>query len=152
MKYSKQFIKDVSGLIYLHQRFHGYTEKAWNDSAVRRYVADAGPLLPRLHRLVRADCTTRNKAKARRLQRLYDDLERRIEEIQHKEDLARIRPDLDGNDIMTILGIEPGPMVGKAWKHMKDVRLDQGPLEREDAILELKKWWTEEQESEEQRS
>ena len=115
-------------------------------------MADAGPLLPRLHRLVRADCTTRNKAKARRLQRLYDDLERRIEEIQHKEDLARIRPDLDGNDIMTILGIEPGPMVGKAWKHMKDVRLDQGPLEREDAILELKKWWTEEQESEEQRS
>ena len=152
LKYSKQFIKDVSGLIYLHQRFHGYTEKAWNDSAVRRYVTDAGPLLPRLHRLVRADCTTRNKAKARRLQRLYDDLERRIEEIQHKEDLARIRPDLDGNDIMTILDIEPGPMVGKAWKHMKDVRLDQGPLEREDAILELKKWWTEEQDSEEQHS
>ena len=149
LKYSKQFIKDVSGLIYLHQRFHGYTEKAWNDSAVRRYVADAGPLLPQLHRLVRADCTTRNKAKARRLQRLYDDLEGRIEEIQRKEDLARIRPDLDGQDIMAILDIEPGPLVGKAWKHMKDVRLDRGPLEREDAIVELKTWWVEEQESKE---
>lgn len=145
LKYPKQVISDVYGLIYLHQRFHGYAEAAWNDSAVRRYVADAGPLLGQLHCLVRADCTTRNKKKAARLQRLYDDLERRIAEIAAKEDLAKVRPDLDGNEIMEILDIGPGPEVGAAWKFLKELRLDRGPLEREDAILELKKWWEEQQ-------
>ena len=141
LKYSKQVIADVSELVYLHQRFHGYGDQPWTDSAVRRYVTDAGPLLEKLHCLVRADCTTRNQRKARKLQRMYDELERRIAEIAEKEDLAKVRPDLDGNEIMEILDIPAGPQVGKAWSHLKEVRLEQGPLEREDAILELKQWW-----------
>ena len=100
LKYSKQMIDDVSQLVYLHLRFHGYGDGRWTDSAVRRYVTDAGPLLPRLHKLVRADCTTRNKRRAARLQANYDDLEQRIAELAAKEDLARVRPDLDGNEIM----------------------------------------------------
>ena len=100
LRYSKQMIDDVSQLVYLHLRFHGYGDGRWTDSAVRRYVTDAGPLLSRLHKLVRADCTTRNKRRAARLQANYDDLEHRIEELAAKEDLARVRPDLDGNEIM----------------------------------------------------
>ncbi|MDO5684876.1 MAG: CCA tRNA nucleotidyltransferase [Bifidobacterium sp.] len=141
LKFSKQDIQDISGLIYLHQRFHGYAESAWNDSAVRRYVTDAGPLLERLHKLVRADCTTRNQRKAARLQRLYDDLEQRIADLKAQEDLDKVRPDLNGNEIMEILDIPAGPMVGKAWKYLKELRLDNGPMEREDAILALKQWW-----------
>ena len=105
-------VDDVSQLVYLHLRFHGYADDGagrWTDSAVRRYVTDAGPLLPKLHKLVRADCTTRNKRRAARLQANYDDLERRIAELAAKEDLARVRPDLDGNEIMQILGIPAGP-------------------------------------------
>ena len=122
-------------------RFHGFGENQWTDSAVRRYVTDAGELLPRLHKLVRADCTTRNARKARRLQRTYDQLEERIAEIQEKEDLARVRPDLDGNEIMQILDLKPGPEVGQAWKYLKDLRLEHGPLEREEAIAKLREWW-----------
>ncbi|MDV6010994.1 CCA tRNA nucleotidyltransferase [Haloechinothrix sp. LS1_15] len=140
LRYSKEVISDVSQLVYLHLRFHGYGKGEWTDSAVRRYVTDAGHLLTRLHKLVRADCTTRNKRKAASLQRNYDDLEERIARIKAEEDLAKVRPDLDGNEIMAILGLEPGPLVGKAWQHLKNVRLDRGPLDREEAIAELHRW------------
>jgi poly(A) polymerase len=141
LRYSKQMIDDVSQLVYLHLRFHGYGDGRWTDSAVRRYVADAGPLLPKLHKLVRADCTTRNKRRAARLQANYDDLERRIEELAAKEDLARVRPDLDGNEIMGILGIPAGPEVGEAWRYLKELRLDRGPLSHDQAVDELMQWW-----------
>ncbi len=141
LKYSKQLIDDVSQLVYLHLRFHGYGDGRWTDSAVRRYVTDAGPLLGRLHKLVRADCTTRNKRRAARLQANYDDLEHRIAELAAKEDLARVRPDIDGNEIMQILGIPPGPQVGQAWNHLKELRLDRGPLSHDEAVEELLSWW-----------
>ncbi|MDI3313259.1 MAG: CCA tRNA nucleotidyltransferase [Mycobacterium sp.] len=141
LKYSKQMVDDVSQLVYLHLRFHGYGEGRWTDSAVRRYVTDAGPLLPRLHKLVRADCTTRNARRAARLQASYDELEARIAALAAREDLERIRPDLDGNQIMEILGIPPGPQVGEAWRYLKELRLDRGPLSREEATAELLAWW-----------
>lgn len=143
LKYSKQMVDDVSQLVYLHLRFHGYGDGRWTDSAVRRYVTDAGPLLSKLHKLVRADCTTRNRRRAARLQANYDDLERRIAELAEKEDLARVRPDLDGNEIMAILDIPAGPQVGKAWRHLKELRLDRGPLSHDEAVTELRKWWNE---------
>ena len=141
LKYSKQMIDDVSQLVYLHLRFHGYGDGRWTDSAVRRYVTDAGPLLDKLHKLVRADCTTRNRRRAAGLQANYDNLERRIEELAAKEDLARVRPDLDGNEIMQILGIPAGPQVGEAWRYLKELRLDRGPLSHEEAVEEFLKWW-----------
>ena len=140
LKYSKQLVDDVSQLVYLHLRFHGYGDGRWTDSAVRRYVTDAGPLLEQLHKLVRADCTTRNKRRAARLQASYDDLERRIAELAAQEDLQRVRPDLDGNEIMRILDIPAGPQVGAAWRFLKDLRLDRGPLEYDDAVVELRRW------------
>ena len=141
LKYSRQMIDDISQLVYLHLRFHGYGDGKWTDSAVRRYVADAGPLLPRLHKLVRADCTTRNKQRAARLQANYDRLEARIAELAAQEDLARIRPDLDGNEIMQLLDIPAGPEVGEAWRYLKELRLDRGPLTTEEATAELLAWW-----------
>ena len=141
LKYSRQMIDDISQLVYLHLRFHGYGDGKWTDSAVRRYVADAGPLLPRLHKLVRADCTTRNKRRAARLQANYDRLEARIAELAAQEDLARIRPDLDGNQIMQLLDIPAGPEVGEAWRYLKELRLDRGPLTTEEATAELLAWW-----------
>lgn len=141
LKYPKAVIEDIAQLVYLHMRFHGFGEDQWTDSAVRRYVADAGELLPRLHKLVRADCTTRNERKAKRLQRTYDLLLERIAEIEAKEDLARVRPDLDGNEIMQILDLKPGPEVGQAWAYLKELRLERGPLERDEAIAELRAWW-----------
>ena len=141
LKYSKQMVDDVSQLVYLHLRFHGYGDGKWTDSAVRRYVTDAGPLLPKLHKLVRADCTTRNKRRAARLQANYDELEARIAEIAAKEDLQRVRPDLDGNEIMQILDIPAGPQVGEAWNYLKELRLDRGPLSHDEAVAELLKWW-----------
>jgi poly(A) polymerase len=141
LKYSKQMVDDVSQLVYLHLRFHGYGEGKWTDSAVRRYVTDAGPLLPRLHKLVRADCTTRNKRRAARLQASYDRLEARIAELAAQEDLARVRPDLDGNQIMELLGIPAGPQVGEAWRFLKELRLERGPLSTEEATAELLAWW-----------
>jgi poly(A) polymerase len=143
LRYSKQTVDDVSQLVYLHLRFHGYGEGRWTDSAVRRYVTDAGPLLPRLHKLVRADCTTRNKRRAARLQANYDQLESRIVELAAQEDLARVRPDLDGNEIMALLGIPAGPQVGEAWRFLKELRLDRGPLSHEEARDELLTWWNE---------
>lgn len=141
LKYSKQMIDDVSQLVYLHLRFHGYGDGKWTDSAVRRYVTDAGPLLSRLHKLVRADCTTRNQRRAARLQASYDRLEERIAELAAQEDLARVRPDLDGNQIMKLLDIPPGPLVGEAWRYLKELRLDRGPLSTEEATAELLAWW-----------
>lgn len=141
LKYSKQMVDDVSQLVYLHLRFHGYGEGKWTDSAVRRYVTDAGPLLPQLHKLVRADCTTRNKRRAARLRASYDRLEERIAELAAQEDLNRVRPDLDGNEIMRLLDIPAGPQVGEAWRFLKELRLDRGPLSNEEATAELLAWW-----------
>ncbi|WP_409427788.1 CCA tRNA nucleotidyltransferase [Mycobacterium sp. SMC-11] len=141
LRYSKQMVDDVSQLVYLHLRFHGYGDGKWTDSAVRRYVTDAGPLLARLHKLVRADCTTRNKRRAARLQASYDQLEERIAVLAEQEDLQRVRPDLDGNEIMALLDIPAGPQVGRAWSHLKELRLERGPLTREEATAELLSWW-----------
>ena len=141
LKYSKAMVDDVAQLVFLHLRFHGYGEGKWTDSAVRRYVTDAGPLLDRLHKLVRADCTTRNRRRAQKLQETYDGLERRIAQLQAAEDLSRVRPDLDGNAIMALLGIPAGPLVGEAWRYLKELRLDSGPLSREEAETALQHWW-----------
>ncbi|WP_048834497.1 CCA tRNA nucleotidyltransferase [Nocardia cyriacigeorgica] len=141
LKYPKQFTEDVARLVFLHLRFHGYGKGQWTDSAVRRYVTDAGDLLPRLHKLVRADCTTRNKRRAAALRATYDDLEHRIARLQEQEDLDRVRPDLDGNAIMELLDLKPGPDVGKAWKYLKELRLDRGPLTRDEAEAALLEWW-----------
>ncbi len=140
LRYPRDVVNDVTRLVELHLRFHGYGEGEWTDSAVRRYVTDAGPLLTRLHALTRADCTTRNKAKALRLEQAYDSLERRIEELRAQEELDSIRPDLDGNEIMAILGIPPGPVVGRAYKFLRDLRIDEGPLGKERAVQELRDW------------
>ena len=130
----------MSRLVELHLRFHGYGEGEWTDSAVRRYVRDAGPLLTRLHVLTRADCTTRNQARAQRLARAYDALEQRIAELGEQEELASIRPELDGNDIMRILGLAPGPLVGRACDFLLELRITRGPIGREQAIQELLGW------------
>jgi poly(A) polymerase len=141
LRYPKDVVADVSRLVELHLRFHGYGTGEWTDSAVRRYVRDAGPLLPRLHKLTRADCTTRNKRKAAALARTYDDLERRIARLEKEEELAKIRPELDGHEIQQILGLKPGPAVGRAYKFLLDLRLDQGPIGKEAAAKALREWW-----------
>ncbi|MBO9577232.1 MAG: CCA tRNA nucleotidyltransferase, partial [Microbacteriaceae bacterium] len=125
-----------------HLRFFGYSDQAWTDSAIRRYVRDAGPELERLHILTRADVTTRNRRKAERLEFAYDDLEQRIAEIAAAEDLAAVRPDLDGQEIMRILSLKPGPEVGQAYKFLLDLRLDEGPLGAEEAERRLTDWWS----------
>jgi poly(A) polymerase len=140
LRFPGEVVADVSRLVELHLRFHGYSDGEWTDSAVRRYVRDAGPLLSRLHALTRADCTTRNKAKAERLARAYDSLERRISELAEQEELESIRPDLDGIEVMKILGISPGPTVGKALSYLLDLRLEHGPLGQERATHELLAW------------
>lgn len=140
LRFSKDVIDDVAQLVFLHLRFYGYRTGEWTDSAVRRYVTDAGPLLPRLHKLVRSDCTTRNRRRAAALKSAYDQLEDRVAELAAAEDLARVRPDLDGNEIMELLGVGPGPVVGKAWRFLKELRLDRGPLLHEEAVAELKAW------------
>ena len=141
LRFDKETVQAVARLTELHLRFHGYGEAQWTDSAVRRYVTDAGPLLERLHRLTRSDCTTRNRRKAERLRSAYDDLERRIAELAEAEELASIRPDLDGEAIMTILGVPPGPVVGQAYRFLLELRLDRGPLPPEVAEAELRAWW-----------
>jgi poly(A) polymerase len=140
LRFPKDVVQDVSWLVELHLRFHGYGEGEWTDSAVRRYVRDAGPLLTRLNVLTRADCTTRNQAKAQRLARAYDALERRIVELSEQEELARIRPELDGNEIMRILGLPPGPLVGEAYDFLLELRLERGELGRERVTQELLRW------------
>ncbi len=141
LKYSNEIIADVSRLVELHLRFHGYGSGEWTDSAVRRYVRDAGPLLSRLHKLTRSDCTTRNRKKAAALARAYDGLENRIAELQEKEELDSLRPDLDGNQIMEILGLKPGREVGEAYRYLLELRLENGPMAYEDAVSELRRWW-----------
>ena len=131
----------MARLVELHLRFHGYGEGQWTDSAVRRYVTDAGPLLERLHRLTRADCTTRNQRKAARLRRAYDDLEERIAVLREQEELDKVRPELDGNQIAAVLGIEPGPVLGEAYRYLLQVRLDEGPIGAEAAQERLRQWW-----------
>jgi len=141
LRFSNDVIDAVSTLVELHLRFHGYGSGEWTDSAVRRYVRDAGDQLERLHVLTRADCTTRNKRKADRLRRTYDDLEARIAELSEAEELASLRPDLDGNAIMEILGIGPGREVGEAYRFMLERRLDVGPQDEDDARAALLAWW-----------
>lgn len=147
MRFDKDTIKAVSRLVELHLRFHGYGDGEWTDSAVRRYVTDAGPLLTRLHRLTRSDCTTRNVRKARSLSRIYDDLEARIVRLMEQEELEAVRPELNGNEMAEILGIAPGPVLGRAYKHLLAVRMDQGPIGREAAVEALRTWWAEQPES-----
>jgi poly(A) polymerase len=140
MKYPKDVTADVVELVALHLRFYGYGRGEWTDSAVRRYVTDAGHLLPRLHKLTRSDCTTRNRRKAAGLAADYQALEERIARLSAEEDLARVRPDLDGNAIMELLGVPPGPLVGKAWRFLKELRLERGPLDHDEAVAELRRW------------
>jgi poly(A) polymerase len=140
LRFPAGVVNDVATLIALHLRFHGYNEGGWTDSAVRRYVRDAGPLLTRLHALTRADCTTRNRQKAARLARAYDNLEERIAFLAEREELEKIRPDLDGNQIMEILGVRPGPVVGRARTHLLELRMEHGPLGPERAAQELRRW------------
>ncbi len=141
LRFSNDEIDAVATLVELHLRFHGYGAGEWTDAAVRRYVRDAGDQLERLHMLTRADCTTRNQRKADRLRRTYDDLEERIARLSEEEELASIRPDLDGNQIMELLGIPAGPLVGKAYKHLLEVRMDHGPLGPAEAEAHLRAWW-----------
>ncbi|WP_456694990.1 CCA tRNA nucleotidyltransferase [Aeromicrobium sp. P5_D10] len=141
LRYSNDMTDDVASLVELHLRFHGYGSGEWTDSAVRRYVRDAGDQLERLHILTRADCTTRNHKKAMRLQRTYDELEERIAVLAEQEELGSIRPDLDGAQIMSILGLEPGPQVGEAYRFLLDLRMDRGPLSEADATEALKAFW-----------
>jgi poly(A) polymerase len=142
LRFSNDEVAAVSHLVGLHLRFHGYGTGEWTDSAVRRYVRDAGDQLDRLHVLTRADCTTRNRRKAERLRRTYDDLEERIARLAEQEELNAMRPDLDGNQIMQILGIDPGPEVGEAYRNLLDLRIEHGPLGEERARKELLDWWS----------
>jgi poly(A) polymerase len=141
LRYSNEIIEQVCLLIELHLRFHGYGDGKWTDSAVRRYVRDAEEQLIRLHKLTRADCTTRNDAKAEKLRNAYNDLEQRIAELSKQEELKSMRPELDGAEIMQVLNIKPGPEVGKAYQFLLDLRLDKGILGLEKATEELKTWW-----------
>jgi poly(A) polymerase len=141
LKYSKEEIEKVSTLVYLHLRFHGYSQGEWTDSAVRRYVRDAGDLLDYLHVLTRADCTTRNERKAKALADSYSSLEKRIEVLREQEELDSIRPDLNGEEIMQILGIKPSPLVGKAYNYMLELRLENGPMDEAAAKKALLAWW-----------
>ncbi|MFW0112454.1 CCA tRNA nucleotidyltransferase [Rothia sp. CCM 9417] len=140
LRFDNDTIKAVARLVELHMRFYGYGDAGWSDSAVRRYVRDAGELLERLHRLTRADVTTRNRRKAHRISSAYDDLERRITELAEQEELNSLRPDLDGEQIMAILGIKPGPLVGQAYKFLLNMRLDEGALGEEEATWRLRAW------------
>lgn len=141
LRFDNDTVDAVSQLIELHLRFFGYSESAWTDSAVRRYVRDAGEQLERLHILTRADVTTRNKRKADRLAHAYDDLERRIAELSEAEELAAVRPDLDGEQIMRILELTPSREVGEAYDYMLNLRLDEGPLSEAEATQRLLDWW-----------
>ena len=141
LRFDNHMIEDVSQLVFLHLRFHGYGSGEWTDSAVRRYVRDAGPLLTHLHLLTRADCTTRNKKKAESLAKTYDQLEERIALLMEQEELDKIRPDLSGEEIMQILSIKPSPTVGKAYDFLLELRLEKGPIGKEAATEELLTWW-----------
>jgi len=141
LRFSNELTDDVAKLVELHLRFHGYGSGEWTDSAVRRYVRDAGDQLERLHVLTRADCTTRNARKAERLRRTYDDLELRIATLSEEEELASLRPELDGQQIMAVLDIPPGPQVGAAYRFLLELRMDHGPMGTADAEAALRTWW-----------
>jgi poly(A) polymerase len=141
LHFSNDQINAVATLVELHLRFHGYGDGHWSDSAVRRYVRDAGPELEHLHILTRADCTTRNQRKADRLRRAYEELEWRIDELSAQEELDSIRPDLDGTQIMELLGIGEGRDVGAAYKFLLERRMEEGPLGEDRARAELMDWW-----------
>ena len=141
LRYPEEEIADVRKLVELHLRFHGYGDDVWTDSAVRRYATDAGPLLDKLNELTRCDCTTRNQRKAAELARRMDLLEQRIAALKEREELDRIRPDLDGNQIMEHLGIGPGRDVGQAWKFLYELRMEEGPMSEEEARRRLDEWW-----------
>lgn len=143
LHFDHHLVEDVSELVNLHLRFHGYVDEPWTDSAVRRYVKDAGHLYERLNRLTRADATTQNRRKAMVFASAMDEMEDRVRELKKKEDFDAIRPDLDGNEIMELLGLEPGPMIGRAYKHMLEYRLDNGPVDHDVAVEELKRWYAE---------
>jgi len=145
LRFDTRTIDQVCTLVALHLRFHGYGSGEWTDAAVRRYARDAGDQLLRLHKLTRADSTTRNKRKAAALQRTYDHLEQRIATLAEAEELAAVRPDLDGHQIMQILGIGPGRQVGQAYNHLLEVRLERGPMTEQEATAELWRWWREQQ-------
>jgi len=147
LRFDNDSIKAVSRLVELHMRFYGYGDAGWTDSAVRRYVTDAGPLLERLHRLTRSDVTTRNQRKADRLSFAYDDLQARIASLAEQEELASIRPDLDGAQIMALLDLKPGPVVGRAYRFLLDERMEHGPLGPDQAEATLRQWWAEQPES-----
>ncbi|MHA7191432.1 CCA tRNA nucleotidyltransferase [Arthrobacter sp. MDT2-16] len=149
LRFDNDTIKAVARLVELHMRFYGYGEAGWSDSAVRRYVNDAGPLLERLHRLTRSDVTTRNRRKAERLAFAYDDLEERIAALAEQEELDSIRPDLDGEQIMALLGIRPGPVVGRAYRFLLEERMEHGPQGPAEAETALRRWWSDQPESQE---
>jgi poly(A) polymerase len=140
LRFPTRVVDEVRELVYLHMRFHTY-RMGWSDRAVRRYVRDAGALLPKLNALVRADCTTRDREKATRLSRRMDELERRIAELAASEELSRMRPALDGREVMAHLGIEPGPLVGEAIQFLSEIRLDEGEISKEEAYRRLDEWW-----------
>ncbi|WP_125968015.1 CCA tRNA nucleotidyltransferase [Bifidobacterium samirii] len=141
LHFDNHIVDDVSELVNLHLRFHGYVDEPWTDAAVRRYVKDAGALYHRLNRLTRADATTQNRRKAMVFSSAMDEMEQRVIALKEQEDLDAIRPDVDGNEIMELLGLEPGPMVGRAYRHMLDYRLDNGPVDHETAVAELRRWY-----------
>jgi poly(A) polymerase len=141
LRFDNETIDAVETLVALHLRFHGYGDGEWTDSAVRRYVRDAGDLLTHLHVLTRADCTTRNIKKAERLSRIYDSLEERIDVLMEQEELSKIRPDLDGAQVMELLQIKPSADVGKALDFLMELRMEHGPLGQERATEELLEWW-----------
>jgi poly(A) polymerase len=143
LRFDNHIVKDVGQLVFLHLRFHGYGSGEWTDSAVRRYVRDAGELLDHLHLLTRADCTTRNQKKAQLLANTYDQLEQRIKELMQQEELNKIRPDLTGEQIMQILNIKPSPMVGEAYDFLLELRLENGPIGEDKATEALLTWWKE---------
>jgi poly(A) polymerase len=143
LRFDNNTVDSVSSLIELHLRFFGYADQGWSDSAVRRYVRDAGDELQRLHILTRADVTTRNQQKADRLAFAYDDLEERIDQLSKKEELQAMRPDLNGEQIMEILGIGPSRAVGQAYRFLLELRIDHGPLGEDAAREQLEKWWAE---------
>jgi poly(A) polymerase len=140
LRFGKDITTSVARLVELHLRFHGYGTGEWTDSAVRRYVRDAGPLLDRLHKLTRSDCTTRNIRRAQALAASYDSLERRIEALREQEEIDALRPELDGHEIGELLGIPPGPALGKAYKFLLELRLERGPIGKEAAAEELRRW------------
>jgi poly(A) polymerase len=140
LKYPKDVVADVSRLVELHLRFHGYGAGEWTDSAVRRYVRDAGPLLEQLHMLTRSDCTTRNKKRAAALSSAYDELEHRIDALRQQEEVDALRPELNGDEIGAVLGIPPGPEIGRAYRFLLEVRLDLGPIGKDAAAAALREW------------